>query len=881
MAVSHVNQESDSSELYFESQPPALFKTAFVGESLLILFSTVAIGAFAALCIASSPLPLFLASAALPVAACFAIIFNDPYYEDPLKREHYGAEISRLGLEAFIEKHGWERLERYGFCFSGRSPLITKEAYTKAFFDEPRSVDSSLIWRGLERNLFLDESLDALAEVLLNHISELIDDGRIWTAHRCGVFNHRKDALVRGLSKFMRCAEGYDILAIWTHLSRGDLVPEDFPLAPWAKRNCGVIDAFESRAKLQREQLRKAYLESKAQLEESAEAQRGDILCEKEPDLSQLRGVVETLERDLKLLHENYMRDLGIIAGEEATLRSAMQAEFESEKAAFDLYFSFDSLCLQELIEIFGIDGIERSRLESNFPSESEWSEKFITESDPPLWVSLEKGLLDAKGRARAEALIVERLEGPWDIAEKSAVLRAIDLGIFEDKTALRDLLSTIEPMHDPLRLLHCYSSLQRRSLIPHAWSAYPWLAELGPQFVERSHYFDVGYEDPFLQMQQERWHRDVLEMIYGVVDQVRFQSDLQEMPLKGFVDRYGWDCITQLCLDAFAKRFFIEFSLEKEQLASGLLWPLVESGVFSEAQKEALESALLDNLPRSIEGGDVQQALAYGLFEERSALREAIDAIDPREERALLIAAWPWLRVNGLLGENLHAISSWFDRSARSASFETGFEEAYATYQAQRDWREKTLVEWGELYGKEQLLSRVMQERSLIDRWEREDPLWSSDQWNWILFERGLLSDAHVRRWMQAWIERHPTFREKVLSPDFAKAFRLALFSEEDLKVIAASFHHPSTFLIAEEFVQGLDWISDLQITFTPEEKLLYTWIKNHQSWYNSQALERAFADYKREIGWRGSAGFDFELENKDFSTAEGEGLFKKIFMR
>jgi len=868
------------------SEPPVeesltLLKTARVGESLLLLFSAVGLCTFAGLFFASSPLPLFLAGALLPIATCLAVIFNDPYYEDPLKRELYREEIRDIGLEAFIQKHGWEQLERYGFCFSGSSPLITKEGYTEAFFDAPRSIESPLLWRGLEHDLFLKGSLDRLADLLISDVQLLLRDGRFWKAESHGVFALRKEQVSAEISKYLRHAAGYDILALWTRLEKADLVPLAFPLASWAKQSCAKVEAFELQAKIQKEELRKDYLETKAGLRENADRKRAEILLEKEPDMHELRAVAEEFEKTLEWLEQNHRENIEHIISKENELRAEVRADFEGAKAQFGLYFTFDEHTLYELIEMFGLPAIELSRAEFGFPSPVDWSDKFIEETEPPLWISLEKGLLDARGEARAERMILEQLESPWDIAEKSLALRAFDAGLFKEKAPLLRLLGAIEPLRDPIRILKCYSALSRRSLVPIEWDVYPWLKELGPQFESRRKYFEAGNDDPFLQMQQERWHREVLEKIYHVEDQTKFQSDLELMPLKEFALRYGWDCITQLCLDAFASRFFSEYPHSKEQLASGLVWPLVEGGCFDQKQKAALEKELLDNVVKGLIRGDIQQALGLGLFTDRSALRSAIDKLDPKSDRDVLVQVWPWLKGNGLIGDFLREITHWFDLAARGHVDQNGFGKAYSIYLAERDWKEKSLANWAKLYGKEALLKRMMQERTLMDRWEREDPLWSSDHLNWTFFERGLLSDSHVHRWMTAWIKRHPTFREKILSPDFAKAFRLSLFSNDDLRVIAASFHHPSTFLFAKDLIKGLDWIADLQIAFSAEEKLLYNWAKVHRMCTPSEALEREFAAYKKQIGWKFDSGFGFDTESKSIEVEEGEGLLDKVFRK
>lgn len=879
MVASVTNLDSDLVEMPGEEKPPSLLKTALVGESLLMLFSCIALGACASIYFSTTPLSLFLGGLLLPIAACFAIIFNDPYYEDPVKREKYRAEISTLGLEAFIEKHGWERLERYGFCFSGSSPLITKETYTEAFFEAPRVIDSPLIWRGLEHDLFLDKSFDDLADLLLGHVSQLINDGRFWIAYKRGLFKMRKNELLARLSKHLRTAEGYDILAIWTRLDREGLVPAAFPLKLWAQQNCAAVETFELSAKRQKDELRLTYLESRAALKEEAERVRQELLREKEPDMHQLREIAKNLDQDLTQLDENYTQNLEKIKAQEQQLRAAVCTEFETKKEPFGLYFTFDTCSLGELIQRFGFAAIKQSRLEFNFPTETEWSDKFISEPNPPLWISLEKKMLDARGRLKAENMLLEAIGDPWDIVDKPAVLRAVDLGLFKDKSQLKNILSAIDPLRDPLRILRCYGALHQRALVPSQWEKYPWLSQLGPQFEARRKYFEASDEDSFLKMQQERWQREVLEMIYDVEDQTKFQSDLEQMPLREFVLCYGWDCILQLCLEDFSRRFLAECPSVKKQLASGLLWPLVERGLLDDSQKKELELALTEEVAKGLKTGDVQQAFRIGLFADPRRLRGAIDHLDPKQERTLLVRVWPWLRGNGLVGENLREISNWFDQAAEGVADEKGFAQAYQDYLSEREWREESLAQWAKRHGGKLFLKRMMQDHSLVDRWEREDPLWSSDRWNWIFLERGLLSDEHVRRWMRAWIHRHPTFREKVLSQDFARALSMALFSDEDLKLIAASFHHPSTFAFARDLIRGLDAIADLQIAFSPEEKLLYNWAKDHRSWRDEEALEREFTAYKKQIGWRGNCGFGFESETKCIETQQGKGLFQKVF--
>lgn len=882
MAISSVSQDTGllNGELERE-ESLTLLNTALVGESLFMLFSIMATGAALGLYFSISPMPLFLSGVALPIAACCARIFNDPYYEDPAKREQYRAEISRIGLEAFIEKHGWEKLERYGFCFAGSSPLITKEAYTKAFFESPRPVDSPLIWRGFERDLFLEESFEHLADLLLDHVSALIADGRLWSVLECGVFAGRKTRLVEGLSKYLRQADGYDILAIWTRLDGQGLVPKAFPLSAWAQRNCTMVDLFEKDIKEQKAQLRADYLAARAQLKEVAEQARGKILSQKEPGHHALRQISDQLQEDCCLLESDYMHNLEKITEEEKRLRMVVNGEFEAEKRAFNLYFTFDTCRLEELITMFGVGTIEKSQRTFGFPSISELSQKFMSEIDPPLWICLEKGWLNRPAQERAEKLILCASANPWDIAEQPAAVRALDLGLFQDRAPLLERLGQIDPLRDPIRLLRCYHTLHQRDLVPKQWKGYAWLESLGPQFEARREYFEGSADDPFLKMQQEHWHREVLEKIYDVEDPTTFQNDQMEMSLQEFVLCYGWDCIAQLCLEVFAERFFSEYPSAQEQLKTGLLWPLAAAYPFSETQKKAIESALLENVAVALDLGDVQQALDMGLFPERSTLVEAIDALDPKEYRALLVQIWPWIKGNGFVGDLLRQIAPWFDCAAQGILDEPSFARAYQAYIAECDWKHQSLMQWAEHYGAAPFVKRVMQESALIDRWEREDALWSFDRWNWILFEKGLLSEAHVHRWMHAWIVRHQTFREKILSPDFAKAFRLSLFSEDDLKEVARSFHHPSTFFSAAELISALDWIAVLQITFSAEEKLLYNWAKDHRAWQDPALLERAFAAYKKQIGWSAHSGFGFDSESKRINNADSERLLHKVFHR
>lgn len=875
-------------------EPLSLWKTAAVGESLLLMANTLSVGACMGIGIATcfhSPLILFAAATTLPIVYCLSIIFNDPYYEDPRKREQYRSDILAIGLEKFIEKHGWEKLDQYGFLLKGSSPLITPEAYAEAFFQTPRASDSSLLWEGLERGLFLKSDYPKIEKLILPDVRRLIHSEKIWKAIDAGLFSSNRDQLRQELSQFFRRADGFELLLIWRRLRDAGLVPQAFPCANWAESKCFSVEIFMQKAEEKRRRLKRSFAQDCEVFKSIAEQDRESVFrgrlnliksisVTNAPEHLLLQSIERKLHSRIKSAKAEFERALEQIDQSEREERAQIAASYSKSQREHPFYFSFERLSLQAFIDQFGIQKIDHMRASCNFPSIRDWSERFIEESNPPIVMSLERGYLNERAKRHLEAYLLERFSNPWELFESCEFKKALEAQLFS-KEVLIERASKMEPMEDPLRLLRIAFILDKHDLCPADWQIkFPWIKKLSGHFHSQEQYFErrkmaVG-SDFFLEEQQQRWHREVLRSISGSLDPYAFEKDLDELSLDAFISKYGWDFIEEHCLSSVRDHFFSNCKMPEDQMKSPIFWTLAQLEALSKEQKHSASAYLLKEFPLALESGLISRAIESDLFDERTAFQEALSEIDPREQRDALIQLWPKIKERGLIPDSLSSLASWFDHSKKRTLEE--FEESYLDYSLRRKWKSAPLFELFDRYGIDAFVDWGLNDPDLIFRLEQEDPTWSHDTWNWKLLEKGLLPAQKRDEWMSSWLKRHPTFREKIVLPEFWKAFNEGLFSKQHLDLIANSLHHPTTFLFASEWIEHLDEIAELPLVFNPEEKLLYNWLKNHQSRQGGALLDREFAAYKQQIGWIGEGDFEVGLEKKEFIEERSHPL-RKIF--